>query len=438
MAHSLTMGQSLGTSISLICCLSVVSIVSWGVLLRFSLLSQLNHKNQQLITSSTATTSLSSNPKYEYEVVTTNYGWDTPSGGTNFSRRILTGEFYNATRAHKHYNASAWSDLTIHPDPTRRIIAFMDIDTCLELNYPHYGGRDWWKNLEKGVVGEKFHDIVGNSCKYLHHAVTSQALLANPKSRLILLDCSGAKRFYLQHVCSENGYPAIFQHDQLIVAYMSVEKSTTRRETRTNVDVGLPPPAIKPASLNKLDRYAIQFCHKRTYLFSFQGRTGTRHLAKREKLLELTGYDDCYIQLLDQRVYIQDIKKEKDANANSLVKDLNNYKGIMEESVFVGAPRGDNLFSYRFAEILSAGAVPVVYADEWLPPFNEQVINWTQCAVFIPESEMTKTREILLAIPENVRCKMQQCAIDVWDTYISSRDGWVRGLVDVALSSSGV
>jgi len=31
---------------------------------------------------------------------------------------------------------------------------------------------------------------------------------------------------------------------------------------------------------------------------------------------------------------------------------------------------------------------------------------------------------------------MQKCALEVWDKYASSREGWVRGLVEVALSTS--
>ena len=57
--------------------------------------------------------------------------------------------------------------------------------------------------------------------------------------------------------------------------------------------------------------------------------------------------------------------------------------------------------------------------------------------MFIAESDYNKTRDILLAISDEDRCLMQKCALEVWDKYASSREGWVRGLVEVALSSSG-
>lgn len=50
--------------------------------------------------------------------------------------------------------------------------------------------------------------------------------------------------------------------------------------------------------------------------------------------------------------------------------DSYNYGGILKESHFGAASRGGNQFSYRFSEVLSAGAVPVVYADGWKPLFQ--------------------------------------------------------------------
>jgi hypothetical protein len=130
-----------------------------------------------------------------------------------------------------------------------------------------------------------------------------------------------------------------------------------------------------------------------------------------------------HIKFDNQASYIGDIQKGGD--------DSNDYITILTQSVFAGAPRGDQLFSYRFSEILSAGAIPVMYSSELLLPFHT-VINWTECAVLVEEGQ--DTLDILRAIhPERV-CEMQMCALDAWDTYISSRSGWLRGLVDVALT----
>jgi hypothetical protein len=234
----------------------------------------------------------------------------------------------------------------------------------------------------------------------------------------------------------------------VIFAYTSAKKS---EDVNSWHDAGLPPPAIKPINLSAHERQQVESCDKRRYLFSFQGRK--RKGDGRDKLLKFNEYDDMFVRILDQKTYIKEVRKDMES-------DSQDYKEIMKKSTFAAAPRGDQLFSYRFAEILSAGTVPVVYAgkgdenfvcfvasllslncdaapsssDGWLTPFNNRVVNWKACAVFIPESKYERTRDILTATPESQRCKMQKCALRVWDMYVSSRAGWVRGLVNVALS----
>ena len=156
-----------------------------------------------------------------YEIVTTNYGWTTP-GGKTFSRHILTGEFFRAVLSHPHYNGTSWADLEQNPDPTRQVIAFMDIDTCLEVNYPTYG-MNWWTNMDSNHTGTtSFIGFLYESCDYLHRAATSPVLLANPDSRLMLLDCSGSRQFFLANICRHT--PGVFDNPQVVVAYMSAHE----------------------------------------------------------------------------------------------------------------------------------------------------------------------------------------------------------------------
>ncbi|KAL3786544.1 hypothetical protein HJC23_006794 [Cyclotella cryptica] len=352
----------------------------------------------------------------EYEVVTTNYGWNTPAS-RNFTRRIISGQFFRAVISHPKYNASAWQDLEIHPDPNRKLAVFLDIDTCVEMNYPVYGKKeDWSVNAEKNhSTSGSWNSVLSSSCQFIRQAVQSPALLANPYSKLVLLDCSGKRSTHLRQVCFES---FINSTKQAIIAYTSIS-----REDASKVDIGLPPPAIKPVRLTSEERVSIKECKKRKYIFSFQGQRNYG----RGQMAFLTG-DDVYINLIDQEKYAKDIT----VGGGDSMK----YTSIMKQSMFAASPRGDELFSYRFAEVLSAGAVPVVYADGWLPPFNtfnettEQAFNWSDCAVFIPESDYKKTLDILRAIPDAKRCMMQQCALGAWDMYLSSRSGWLRGILE--------
>lgn len=204
----------------------------------------------------------------DFEVVTTNYGWSssTHDTGKNSSRRIVTGELYRSITSHPQYNASAWADLEKHPDPSRRLIVFMDVDTCLEMNYPFYSTKDWLLNMEDGYPDRYWNSIFEDSCPLIARASKSPALLANPDSRLIILDCSGGSHLHLTKACQ--GDTSMFQNDQVTVAYISVDK----RIVRPFLDTGLPPPAIKYANLSEVERSSLKMCKERKYLFSFQGR----------------------------------------------------------------------------------------------------------------------------------------------------------------------
>jgi Exostosin family len=366
-----------------------------------------------------------------YEITTTNYGWNTPAD-LNFSRRVVTGEFFNATKAHPRYNASAWADLEAHPDPNRTLVVFLDVDTCLEFLYPIYVTRTWWVNAEGTDLGRTsgggYMDPLRQSCHYISRAATSPALTANPNSRLVVLNCIAFDNTNLKHICghaNQTFVQEIIKKNNSQVVFASYSERISR--ARKNLDLGLPPPAVKPVSLKEEDRQAIKTCNKRRYLFSFQGRGGHG----REGLLNAAvNNTDFFVRIELPNKYTQDRTKPS--------SDTLNYKELLLNSTFGGTPKGDALYSYRFSETMSAGTIPVVYADDWLPPFNSQVIRWEDAAVFIQEKDMQKTADILRAIPPERVCQMQNYVLHIWDTYISDRAGWVRGLTKAALAQSNI
>lgn len=67
----------------------------------------------------------------------------------------------------------------------------------------------------------------------------------------------------------------------------------------------------------------------------------------------------------------------------------------LAESRLVLAARGGGLSSYRFFEAMSAGRVPVLFADDWELP-RADVIDWDRCIIQIPESEAGNAGPILL------------------------------------------
>jgi hypothetical protein len=340
---------------------------------------------------------------------------------------LISQEFFEAVQAHPKYNRTAWSDLENHPDPNRRIVAFLDVDTCEENNYPIYNSRDWTVNSDTkhGRLVGKQKSNLKLACQYIKRAMESKALTANPLNRLILLDCSGDmhRSGLSNNVCRKMFRTNTFStSNQTLIAYTSISS----RYAREGLDMGLPPPAIKSVTLSEADRDSVRSCNAartRKWLFSFQGRTGFG----REQLLSLHDGKRVFVRLASSLPeYSNEIRADQPA-------DSWRYKDVLMESVFVGAPKGDTYFSYRFAEILSAGSIPVVFSDEWLRPFRKEIVDWEKSAVFIPENKMNKTLEILEKISIEEQCRMQQAALYNWDEYISSRVGWVKGLVESAV-----
>ena len=60
------------------------------------------------------------------------------------------------------------------------------------------------------------------------------------------------------------------------------------------------------------------------------------------------------------------------------------YKDILERSIFSLCPRGSSINSFRFWESLAAGAIPILIADDWLMP----KFNWNETLIRIPQNRI--------------------------------------------------
>ena len=68
------------------------------------------------------------------------------------------------------------------------------------------------------------------------------------------------------------------------------------------------------------------------------------------------------------------------------------YFRVMHDSMFVLCPRGVAPSSYRIFESLKAGRVPVIIADDWVPPSGP---NWTEFSLRVPEAHLHDVPRIL-------------------------------------------
>jgi len=73
--------------------------------------------------------------------------------------------------------------------------------------------------------------------------------------------------------------------------------------------------------------------------------------------------------------------------------DYDEYRKTLSKSVFGLCPRGAGLSSYRFFECLHTNTIPVLFADDVILPYKDE-INYEDMIVRIPESEVGNFEEI--------------------------------------------
>ena len=110
------------------------------------------------------------------------------------------------------------------------------------------------------------------------------------------------------------------------------------------------------------------------------------------------------------------------------------WKRVMRSTKFALAPRGDNKFSYRFTEALSAGAIPVFHGDGYIFPFRPEIVDWNKCALILPEKDAGQTAmdliHELLASPEKMCKRRQYCYFEIYQKYMATNTRIINGLVE--------
>ncbi|GKY93014.1 hypothetical protein MPSEU_000269900 [Mayamaea pseudoterrestris] len=356
----------------------------------------------------------SSAPQPPYKLILTDFGWNhfNQSRGLTFGRSLRSRELVHGMVDHPYFDATiGWSQIvdgTYILDLNTRYYIFMDVETCFESNYPIYmdpadgfaanadlvGGRTFSK-----ANAEPCYSIL--DCDYLYE--TLETVHKHPNVMLVAYYCRGW------------GPTAKFRKELVTTNQLSiVAASMSTDEFNPHVDQGLPPGRLNAVELGASEIEAINSCGDRPYLVTFVGefRAGPR-----EALLYnmSNGHDAIFLSTRDFHNQFPSIT----------------YSEMLKKSVYGAAPRGDNLFSYRFTEVLSAGAIPVVHSDGWVLPFHDALIKWSEtCAIIIPEAKVHETEHILRGITKEERCRRQRNCLDLYQKYFSSPQGTVRGIID--------
>jgi len=128
---------------------------------------------------------------------------------------------------------------------------------------------------------------------------------------------------------------------------------------------------------------------QRTILAFFAGQM---HGRVRPVLLKYWGDKDA-----DMRIY---------SRLPHRITRRRNYVQHMKSSKYCICPMGYEVNSPRIVEAIYYECVPVIIADNFVLPFDD-ALNWSAFSVVVPERDVPKLKEILLAIPKSQYITLQ-------------------------------
>ncbi|KAL3330386.1 hypothetical protein AABB24_034298 [Solanum stoloniferum] len=83
------------------------------------------------------------------------------------------------------------------------------------------------------------------------------------------------------------------------------------------------------------------------------------------------------------------------------------YVQYMKSSKYCICAKGYEVNSPRVVEAIFYECVPVIISDNFIPPFFE-TLNWEAFAIFVPEKDIPKLKDILVSIPDRRYREMQR------------------------------
>jgi glucuronyl/N-acetylglucosaminyl transferase EXT1 len=104
-----------------------------------------------------------------------------------------------------------------------------------------------------------------------------------------------------------------------------------------------------------------------------------------------------------------------------------NYVDLMN-TTFGFVPAGRQPASYRFIEVLSAGVIPVLIADNYVKPFDS-IIPWYTCLVQFPTHEMHRIVNTLRSMSDDEKLKRQKNCLRIYEEYLKDHETLLRSVV---------
>lgn len=176
---------------------------------------------------------------------------------------------------------------------------------------------------------------------------------------------------------------------------------------------------------------------KRKYLVTFRGlrylgRSGEGVFRSWNSFREMhNGQDVIVVTSCNHPINNMDREKEPalgvHCDEDEVVHQRHDFVDLMN-STFALVPAGIQPASYRFIEVLSAGAIPVLIADNYVKPFDT-LIQWYKCLLQFPTTEMHRIVPTLRAMKEEEIVQRQDNCIVIYNEYLKDDETLVRSTV---------
>ncbi|CAI5997880.1 unnamed protein product, partial [Closterium sp. NIES-65] len=137
----------------------------------------------------------------------------------------------------------------------------------------------------------------------------------------------------------------------------------------------------------------------------------------------------------NRRIIEEDPSLLPECTADAALFRSFSYPALMNSS-FALVPAGRQASTYRFIEALTAGAIPVVVADNWKLPFDD-IIPWHRCLLLFPTHLLSRIEPTLRAITPQAAEKRRQRCVSIFEEYLASDDILMRSAMTALKSHAG-
>jgi hypothetical protein len=374
------------------------------------------------------------------QITFTNIGWfhPDPSVAKTTQRSLAAKYFMEAVLTHERFNASLWTTSDSVQHNHEPILAFLDFDACGLLHWPYFGG-DYSINNDLDH-GRHAGSSLGEVCSMIDKALESPSLQHHEDSRLVVISCNEWQPHgnVTDHCLSHSRNETLYK--KLVVGHLDA-----RYDTVHSNDFGLPPWPVKQVHMSEEQITNLRNCKERQIELSFKGRYRNNFPEFSEYFSEIKEEFESHNKTNNGQYLIEfgvtHYEESPWDNAwNGKVirptpkenQTAEMYYSWIMNSTFCPTPRGDDLYSVRFSEVMSAGCIPIVYANGWVLPYNSEIVkDWHSMVVLIPQSEVNTTKQVIDSISKEDRCRMQNNVYDFFQKYVQDSAGRLRAILEL-------